>query len=86
MSIANESATLITDFVDFLATQPPPEEVARWRPSPEAQARLSDLLLRNNAGTLDREEYAELQDSLQAESMLRLLKAKLLATIAKRKS
>jgi hypothetical protein len=84
MSIAAEPATLITDFVDFLATSPAPAAVVAWRPSEEAQGRLSDLLQRQNAGTLERGEIVELENCIQAEQMLRLLKARLKLSLAKR--
>lgn len=85
MSIAAESATLLTDFADFLATCPPPEEIVAWRPSVEAQGRLSDLLQRQNAGTLDHGEVIEIENCIQAEQMLRLLKARLKLSLAKRR-
>ena len=68
------SVTLITDFVEFLATSPAPAAVVSWRPSEEAQGRLSDLLQRRNAGTLEQGEIVELENCIQAEQMLRLSK------------
>jgi hypothetical protein len=83
MSTAEVQATFLGDFAEFLTARPETDEILCWRPSEAAQLRLSDLLYRQNSGLLENDEVQELNSAIQAELMLRLLKAKLQLARAK---
>lgn len=59
----------------LLARQPRPEEVLALRPSPEFQARVSDLLERSKQGQLSRAQEGELERALTVEHLVRLAKS-----------
>ena len=59
----------------LLASQPTPDEVLGIRPSPELQARVSELLAKNKTAALTRPEEAELERYLTLEHLVRLAKA-----------
>lgn len=61
--------------IELLTSQPSPERVLSIRPSPELQARVSELLRRNKTGELSRREEAELERYLMLEHLVRLAKA-----------
>jgi len=61
--------------LSLLASQPTPEQVLALRPSPEFQARVSDLLDRYKREALSRQEEAELERALTVEHLVRLAKA-----------
>jgi len=61
--------------IELLASQPTPEQVLAIRPSPEFQARVSELLGRNKEGELSRQEETELERYLTLEHLVRLAKA-----------
>lgn len=64
------------ELVDFVARGSSPEEVANFRPSPEAQRRVADLLERQRESKLTDEEASELDGYVQLEHILGLAKAK----------
>ena len=61
--------------IELLTSQPTPEQVLDIHPSPELQARVSELLHRNKKGELARHEEAELERYLMLEHLVRLAKA-----------
>ena len=73
-----EDAEPIADertIIEVLTSQPTPEQVLALRPSPELQARASELLARSKQGTLPTAEAAELERYLLLEHLVRLAKA-----------
>lgn len=62
------------DIVRLLASQPTPEQILAIRPSPELQARVSDLLTQSKLGTLSAKGEAELERYLTLEHLVRLAK------------
>jgi hypothetical protein len=50
--------------------------VLAFRPSPEAQARVRDLLARSKVGTLTDDEQAELDRFGELEQLMQLVKAR----------
>jgi hypothetical protein len=76
-----------TNFLDeqniilLLASQPTPEQILTIRPSPEFQARVSDLLAQSKAGTLTAKGEAELERYLTLEHLVRLAKTHALAQL-----
>jgi hypothetical protein len=76
--VPTADATLFQDdrlIIELLASQPSPEEILALRPTPTLQARLSELLERNKAGTLSRQDESELDRYLFLEHLVRLAKA-----------
>jgi hypothetical protein len=69
------------DIILLLASQPTPEQILAIRPSPEFQARVSDLLAQSKAGTLSAKGEAELERSLTMEHLVRLAKTHALAQL-----
>ncbi|KAM3113489.1 hypothetical protein [Phormidesmis sp. 146-33] len=63
------------EIIELLASQPPPEEILRIRPSPTLQSRVSHLLAQSKTGTLSRQEETELDRYLTLEHWVRLAKA-----------
>ena len=67
--------------LEKLAELPSPEEVLALRPSPELQARISELLLKNREEGLTAEEDAEWQRCETVEHLVRLAKARAAAKL-----
>lgn len=64
-----------SDIMELLISQPTPEQVLAIRPSPELQARVSELLYRNKREQLSNQEEIELERYLMLEHLVRLAKA-----------
>lgn len=67
---------------DFLVSQPNPEQIASFRPTPEMQARLAQLLAHSRAGQLTLAEQAELDEYERLEHLVVILKAGSLPLLA----
>lgn len=65
--------------LDFLASDPSPEQVAAFHPIPEAQERLRLLLTRSHEGLLTELEARELNEFAHLEHLMILLKTGMLA-------
>ena len=65
----------VREIVNLLASQPTVEQILAIRPSPEFQARVSELLAQSKAGTISRDGEAELERYLMLEHLVRLAKA-----------
>ena len=72
------------ELVDFVARGATAEEVASFRPSPEAQERVKELLERQRDTGLTEEEAAELDGFVQLDHILGLAKAKAHQILASR--
>lgn len=64
------------EIIDFIAAGTTPEAVVSFRPSSEAELRVSELLQRERDGQLSPEEKAELDHFEELEHILRMAKAK----------
>lgn len=75
--LSEQSSNFVDDqqIMALLASQPTPEEILAIRPSPEFQARVSELLAQSKAGTLSAKGEAELERYLTIEHLVRLAKA-----------
>jgi hypothetical protein len=73
----------IDEIIAILASQPTPEEIIELRPSPQMQARVTELLVRNKAGKLSRAEETELERYLMVEHLVRLAKGHAYQKLAK---
>lgn len=74
----------VEEIADFLASCPAPDELLRFRPSPQTQARAEELLEKLKDGCLSAEERKELDQFEQAERLMRLVKARVRAGEARR--
>jgi hypothetical protein len=72
------------ELVDFVARGSSAEQVANFRPSPEAQKRVAELLERQRESELTEEEIAELDGFVQLEHILGLARAKAQLILATR--
>ena len=61
--------------LDFIASNPTPQQIAEFRPTPEMQDRLRSLLSRNKSGDLTPGEEAELDEYERIEHIMIMLKA-----------
>jgi hypothetical protein len=66
----------LADVLEKLATLPDPEEVLALRPSAALQARIDELLERNQAGGLSAEEQREWEQYRYVEHLVRMAKAR----------
>jgi len=64
------------EIIEFIAAGTTPQAVANFRPSPEAQQRVGELLDREKEGALAPEERTELDHYEELEHILRMAKAK----------
>jgi len=64
------------EIIDFIAAGTTPEAVAVFRPSPEAQHRVTELIEREKESGLSPEDKAELDHFIELEHILRMAKAK----------
>ena len=64
------------DMIDFIARGSTPSEVANFRPSDEAQRRVSELLGKNSAGEIAEAELSELDHYLELEHIMRMAKVR----------
>ena len=63
------------EILDFLISGPIPEQIAAFKVSLSAQARLDELLDKNREGNLTDDEAIELDGYIQLNHILILLKA-----------
>jgi hypothetical protein len=64
------------EVVDFIAAGPTPERIAAYHPSDAAQERVWELIERKKTGKLLPQEEFELENYLQLEHFMRLIKAR----------
>jgi hypothetical protein len=62
--------------IELLTSCPTPERVLAIRPSPQLQARASELLARSKAGNITIQEETELERILNLEHLVRIAKAR----------
>lgn len=76
------TAQVYHHILDFLTSQPTPEQVAAFRPTQEMQDRLKYLLSRSDEGDISPEEVQELDAYEQIEHLMVLLKSGTLPYLA----
>ena len=64
------------EIIDFIASGTTPQTVADYRPSPEAQHRVAELIAREKESGLSAEEKSELDHFMDLEHLLRVAKAR----------
>lgn len=82
--MAVEITSTNEEIYEFLLSQPTLEQVIAHHASPQAQARMSYLLEMNRNGTLSREERDELDEAIELEEFLGVLKAKAYVKLMKK--
>ena len=71
----NAASPAYFEIIDFIAGTTP-EAVVQFRPSPEAEKRVSELIERERAAGLAPDEQAELNHYMELEHILRMAKAR----------
>jgi hypothetical protein len=79
----NVASPVYEEIIDFIAAGATPEAIIGYRPSPEAQQRVAQLLEREKEGCLSPDEKAELDHFLELEHILRMAKAKARQIVAR---
>jgi len=64
------------ELVDFIAANTAPAKLITFRPSAETRGRVAELVAREKAGGLSREESSELDHFVEIEHLMRLAKAR----------
>lgn len=82
MVLVQKGDRYYTEFIDFITSEPSLEQMANFRLSDAAETRLNALLEANRHGTLTAEEQKELNDYLQLEHLMRMMKYTALAKLA----
>jgi hypothetical protein len=77
------SATYL-DFLDYLIDKATPEEILAYQASEKEEQRASELLQKNNAGTLTQAEAEELEQMLEVDRLVSVLKARALEALHRR--
>ncbi|HRF94715.1 MAG TPA: hypothetical protein PLZ51_05970 [Aggregatilineales bacterium] len=63
------------DFLDFLLEKLSPEDILSFKASSNAQQRADELTELNKSGQINREERAELEQMIEIDLMISVLKA-----------
>ncbi len=74
--MAAERVAKQNEVYDFLLSMPSPEQIIAYRPSEESQIRLRYLLDANRNNQLSADDSAELDEYMQIEHFMRMLKAR----------
>jgi hypothetical protein len=65
-----------SELVDFIADNTAPAKLIAFRPSAKTRSRVADLVTREKAGALSRDEASELDHFLEIEHLMRLARAR----------
>jgi hypothetical protein len=82
MAVTRTTPGIIQELSDLLASAPSREQLLNYHPSERLQQRGRILLAKQGEGRLTEEERQELDEILHAESLMRLVKAKIRAQTA----
>jgi hypothetical protein len=85
MATTESSTGVLGEIAEFLASGPSSDELLRFRPSPQFQARADELLQKLKDGSLSGEERRELDQFEYAEPLMRLTKARIHARRAQKR-
>lgn len=64
--------------LEFLASNPSPQAILSFKPTPQMQKRINELLEKNRTGQITPTESAELEEYVRIDDLLSLLKARTL--------
>ncbi len=79
----NVASPVYEEIIDFIAAGATPEAIIGYRPSPDAQQRVAELMEREKSGGLSPDEKSELDHFLELEHILRMTKAKARQVLAR---
>lgn len=68
--------------LEFLASNPTPEALLKFEPTPEMQERVQELLEKNRDGRLTAAESAELDEYMRINHLVTMLKARSLSFLS----
>ena len=68
-------AQIYEEFIDYMVSKMPPEEILAFKASAVVQNRAEELTARNKADTLTLEERAELEQIIELDLKIAVLKA-----------
>ena len=71
------------ELLDYLVEKATPEEILNFSVSEAAQRRATELSERNNAGTLSSSERQELEQMMELDRFVSVLKAKAILALSK---
>jgi hypothetical protein len=74
--VSNAAVPSYLEIIDFIASGSTPQAVVDYRPSPEAQNRVAELIQREKEGALTSEEKSGLDHFMDLEHILRVAKAR----------
>jgi hypothetical protein len=77
MSTVESTSRVLEEIADLFASAPTREEILAFRPSDIVQERARDLLDQSAAGRLSVEDESDLEQFHIAETLMRLVKARL---------
>ena len=69
------------ELIEYLAALATPEQILAFQLSPERQDYLQDLMERNNEGELSSQELLELEDFVEFNQQVMILKARAAAAL-----
>jgi hypothetical protein len=82
MAAPRSAAGIFQELSDLFVSNPSPEDLLNYRPSRGLQRRARTLLAKQDQGRLTDKEKQKLDEFLQADALMELVKAKLHARIA----
>jgi len=74
----NKMVPAYENFLDYLIQKATPKEILACKATEEEQGRADELTAKNKAGTLSSDEMEELQQMLEVNDLVMLMKAKAL--------
>ena len=74
--VSNAAIPSYLEIIDFIASGTTSQAVADYRPSPEAERRVAELIAQEKEGSLSVEEKSELDHFMDLEHILRVAKAR----------
>jgi len=77
MATVESPTPLMVELADFLARGPSPQKLLKFRPSKAMQRRARELLARLKDDRITDKEKCELDQFVQAELLMRLVKARI---------
>jgi hypothetical protein len=74
------------EIIDFIVENKSAEQILEFHPSEAAQSRVEELIAKEHEGTLDEQERLELENYMQFDHIMTLVKARAAQVIASRVS
>lgn len=75
-ALCSRAMNAYDELVELIASAPDPATLSRYQASAEVKARVEELVNREKTADLSEEERVELDDYLQLEHLMRMVKAR----------